>query len=223
MSKKQPSSRAPKSPQIPRQTLAKEISHGTLQSRERYSGLKLTSGNFGGQVADRLVFEECLLTHIELSTTHMSHVEMLDVRCTDCNLANAVWTPAIFQRVEWLTCQMTGLILSEANFQDVLFKECNGSFAQFRFASFQRVHFVNCNLVEADFQEADLSGVNFENCNLSRADMSKAKLNGVDLRSSEIEGLRIGAQEIQGAIINPTQAVALVQALGVIVKWPSEE
>jgi len=50
--------------------------------------------------------------------------------------------------------------------------------------------------------------------------MSGAKLAGADLRGCTLDGLHAGWQELQGAIIDPSQALALVQALGIIVEWP---
>ncbi len=60
------------------------------------------------------------------------------------------------------------------------------------------------------------------NCNLSGADFSGAKLLGADLRGSRIDGVRIGPQELKGAIIDMTQAIALVRGMGIIVEPQTE-
>jgi hypothetical protein len=52
--------------------------------------------------------------------------------------------------------------------------------------------------------------------------MSGAILDGVDLRGSNIEGMRVGAKELRGAIVDPVQAVELVRILGIVVKWTNE-
>lgn len=39
-----------------------------------------------------------------------------------------------------------------------------------------------------------------------------------DLRGSQLEGLRVGISELQGAIIAPSQAVHLASLLGIVVK-----
>jgi len=207
-----------KAPKLSRKAMFKELPTRQLQSREQYRNLSLSQANFVDQHAERIIIEEAQLSHVVMSNTCLSQLEMLDVRCTDCNFCNAEWSVAILQRVEMRGCQMTGLRLIEARLQDTFFKECEGKFAQFRFATFKDARFENCDLSEADFQGADLSGVSFINCKLSHAEMSGAKLAGANLRSSNLDGLRVSPKELQGAIINPAYAIALVQSLGIVVE-----
>ena len=68
---------------------------------------------------------------------------------------------------------------------------------------------------------ADLSGVLFSRCNLTRCDMTGARLSGADFRGSSIEGLKVGLDELQGAIVDPSQALSFASLLGLVVK--SEE
>lgn len=192
-----------------------------LQSREHYTRQLVSQVSFAGQTAERVHFEECQLKQVDLSYSQLSNLELLDVRCTDCNIANAQWSPAILQRVELLGCQITGLACIEAEIQDTHFKDCNGKFAQFRFSSFKHVCFENCDFSDADFQGADLTGATFINCNLKHVEMSGAKLAGVDLRSSQLDGMHVGLKELKGATINPPQAIALVQSQGIKVEWPT--
>ena len=55
-------------------------------------------------------------------------------------------------------------------------------------------------------------------CDLRGAKMADAKLAAADLRSSNIDGARIGIKELQGAIVNIEQAVSIARALGVDVR-----
>jgi hypothetical protein len=43
---------------------------------------------------------------------------------------------------------------------------------------------------------------------------------GADFRGSVINGLRVGAKELKGAIIDPAQAEQIVSLLGITVKEP---
>lgn len=219
MDSKQTQAVTPKGPIFPKKALIMS-SPDELQSREHYTHQLIAQVSFAGQVADRVHFEECQIKQVDLSSSVLSALELLDVRCTESNLANAQWSPLILQRVEFIGCQLTGLVCIEAGIQDTLFKGCTGKLAQFRFSSFKHVRFENCDFSDADFQGANFNGASFINCNLSRVEMSGAKLTGIDLRSCQIDGMRVGIKELQGAIITPPQAIALIQAQGIKVEWP---
>jgi hypothetical protein len=45
-----------------------------------------------------------------------------------------------------------------------------------------------------------------------------SRLAGADFRGSIINGMQVGAPELKGAIIEPGQAVQVVDLLGVVVK-----
>lgn len=212
--------RALKSPVLPKKFLGRSLPQGQLAAFGRYSQLSLAHEQFAGQTAERLSFDQTLAKQVSFHTTELAHVQLGDCRLLECDLANASWFQADFARVELLNCRLTGFHTIEARLQDVLFKDCQASLAQFRFAVFKAARFEHCDFSDADFQGADLSGAIFHDCNLSRAEMSGAKLAGADLSGCVLDGLRAGWQELQGATIDPSQALALVQALGIIVAWP---
>ncbi len=68
------------------------------------------------------------------------------------------------------------------------------------------------------FEGADLRGVMFARCDLTNADLQGTNLRGADLRGSLLDGLRIGPKDVQGAIIDPSQAVQVAGLLGLTVK-----
>jgi uncharacterized protein YjbI with pentapeptide repeats len=213
-------SRLPKPPALPKKYPGRTLPEAQLTSFGRYGQLSLAHEQFIGQTAERLSFEQMLLKQVSLHATELAHAQINDCRLAECDLANANWFQADFARVELLNCRLTGFHAIEARLQDALFKDCQASLAQFRFATLKTTRFEHCDLSDADFQGSDLSGVAFVDCDLRRAEMSGAKLAGADLRGCELDGLRAGWQELQGAIIDPSQALALIQALGIIVQNP---
>ena len=58
----------------------------------------------------------------------------------------------------------------------------------------------------------------FRQCDLTGANLRGAKPNGADLRGSNINGVRVGAKELQGAIIDSTQAIQVTSLLGLVVR-----
>lgn len=210
----------PRPPALPKKYLARSLPEGQLAAFGRYAQLALTHEYYPGQIAERLSFDQVLAKQVSLHSTELAHAQIIDSRWLECDLANASWFQADFARVEMLNCRMTGFHAIEARLQDVLLKDCQATLAQFRFATFKAARFEHCDFSDADFQGADLTGAVFVDCNLSRAEMSDAKLVGADLRGCVLDGLHASWRELQGATIDPSQALALVQAFGVIVAWP---
>ena len=68
------------------------------------------------------------------------------------------------------------------------------------------------------FEGADLRVVTFTRCDLTNADLQGANLRGADLRGSLLDGLRVGPKDMQGAIIDPSQAIQVAGLLGLTVK-----
>lgn len=211
---------APRQPALPKKYLGRSLPQGQLDTFGRYSQLSLAHEQYSGQAAERLSFEQMLLKQVSMHATELGNAQIQDSRWVECDLANANWFQADFARVELLNCRLTGFHAIESRLQDVLFKDCQATLAQFRFATFKTARFEHCDLSDADFQGANLSGSVFVDCDLSRAEMSGARLVGADLRGCVLDGLRAGLPELQGATIDPSQALALIQAFGILISWP---
>jgi uncharacterized protein YjbI with pentapeptide repeats len=210
----------PRPPALPKKYLGRSLPQGQLASFGRYSQLSLSHEQYSSQIAEHVSFEQMLLKQVSMHGSELTHAQVRDSRWIESDLANANWVQADFARVELLNCRLTGFHAIEARLQDVLFKDCQASLAQFRFATFKTARFEHCDFSDADFQGADLSGAAFVDCNLSGAEMSDVKLAGADLRGCTLDGLHVGLHELQGAIIDPSQALALVQAFGIVIEWP---
>ena len=222
VNKRKRSGKTLKTPDLPLQKLEKASPGILLEDGIQCTQLVLTRTDLSGQNLRHLSFDQVLFEHIEASATHFDSLRILDSRFKACDLANAEWVKADFARVELLDCHLTGFQAHEAHFRDVLFKDCLGHFAQYALTKFEGVRFESCDLSEANFFEADLSGVVFRTCDLSNADFSGAKMYGADLRGSKIDGMRVGPRELQGAILDPPQALAFVRGMGITVKAPEE-
>jgi uncharacterized protein YjbI with pentapeptide repeats len=206
-------------PQLPTSTLAETTADEPLRDQSAFSQCLLTNSDFSDQAADDVLFEQAHLKRVLLARTHFTTSQMIDVRCDVCDFASAEWEKAHLSRIEWTGCRLVGLKLMVSEIVDAVIRDCNAEFALFWSSSFKAARFERCNLSNASFQEADLSGVVFKDCDLSNADFQGAKLVGADLRGSKLEGLKVGIKELQGAIIEPGQAVHIVGLLGIDVKW----
>ncbi len=159
--------------------------------------------------------EACVLQGVALKGAIIEAAKWRDVRFTDCDLANAEIRVIVAHRIEFVGCRMTGLRLGKSEWRNLLFSGGDQRYAQCRFGVFQRSEFNECDFEDADFYGADLRGCVFSRCNLRNVEMSKARLTDADLRGSNVEGLRLGAEDIAGAIVDPVQALSFAHLLGI--------
>ena len=203
-------------PQLPTQ----HAPLGTEQVRDQATltqGIVL-DGDLSGQETEDLLVEQVHFKRGRLPNTHFPLAQVSDVRFDMCDLAAAEWEKAHLNRVEYIGCRMIGAKLIDSKIEHTLFQDCNMELALFWNAGFASARFERCVLRNASFEGANLAGVAFRACDLSQADLRGARLVGTDFRGSLIEGLRVGIKELQGAIIDPTQAVHLANLLGMTVR-----
>ncbi|GCE19748.1 pentapeptide repeat-containing protein [Dictyobacter kobayashii] len=210
-----------RAPRLPKRAAGRDIVGGYVQYRERYSSLALANVSLANQVANRPAFVETSFQQALLANSEFEEIQLDDVRFSACDFASAVWYKSVWHRVELIGCRLTGFMAGEAYLEDVLFKDCLLSLAQLRFATLKSVRFEHCDLSEVDLLEADLSNVRFVHCNLRQAEMTGTQLAGVDLSTCTIDGARLGPKELRGATLTMSQAVALVEAMGISIQTNS--
>lgn len=215
--------RPPQPPQLPPNLPSLALPGGRLIEDEEYTGGRLNNAMLAGANAANIVLEQVAMRGATLLQSRFRSPRLRDLRADDCDLANADWERADGLRVEWRECRLVGFSAAESRWQDVLWRGCNLTLARFRFGDFRTVWFDQCDLTEADFHGAKLSSVRFTRCNLTNVDFSHVKLTGIDLRTSTIEGIKCGPQELTGATVTFVQAAYLAGHFGLVVKEVGEE
>lgn len=195
---------------------------GPLATSATYTGVALANVDWSNQTAEDLVFEQIVARRVLLSGTKLARLQLVDARLETCDLAATEWPKAYLRRAELHGCRLVGANWEHATVEDVVFKDCNLEYGLFWEASFKAVRFEHCALREASFAGTNLAGVVFANCDLVRADLRNTKLVGADFRGSKLDGLQVGIKELQGAIIDPSQAVQLATLLGLSVRHINE-
>ncbi len=165
-----------------------------------------------------VLFEQVHCWHNVFLQARLQGMRLFDCLLERCDFSAVDWDKARLRRVEFLGCRLLGTNLSEAALEDVAFNGCTADGAFFSLAVFKRARFERCRLHGAAFEGTDLSGVVFHECDLAHADLRGAKLAGADFSTSKIDGISVGATDLQGAIIGPHQAVQIVGLLGVTIK-----
>ena len=192
---------------------------GPLDSRDISIADRLIKGfRMESQSVGSLRIEASRLVGVSLANSKFGSIVWKDVRLVSCDLANMETRGLSLTRVEFIDCRMTGLRAGEADCQDVLISQGDQRYSQFRYSRFKSAEFDSCNFEEADFQGTDLCGAVFRKCNLHKAEMSKAKLVNADLRGSQVEGLQLNAEDIRGAVVDPSQAMIFASLLGIRIE-----
>lgn len=203
-------------PQLPKQLRAESIE--TLTDHAEYAALTVSGCDFTHQAVAHVVFEQSRLQRVIFNQTRLPHLRLIDARLEMCDLSGADWEKARFRRVEFSGCRMLGLQWPEAALDDVILRDCNLEGASLVLSKFKAARFEKCLLRDASFEGADLTDVVFQQCDLTGADLRGSTLSGADLRGSLLNRMQVGAKELQGAIIDPTQTIQVVGLLGLIVK-----
>jgi len=145
-------------------------------------------------------------------------LQATDCRFTTTDFANCALEKAYLRRVEFIGCRLIGIQISDADLQDIRFSRCNARLARYWTSSCKAMRFEQCALEEASFVGSNLAGAVFANCDLRGADFRNTNLSGADLRGSTLTGMQVHSKDLKGAIIDPRQALELIELLGVIVR-----
>lgn len=162
--------------------------------------------------------EQVSARNVSFQGAELPLVQLADCRFEAGDFASCTLDKAYMRRVELIGCRLLGATLAEADLRDVLFARCNANLAHFWNTRFRAVRFEHCTLHEASFDGADLTGAVFYKCDLSGADLRNTRLKGADLRGSSLAGIKINSNDVAGAVIDPIQALELIQLLGVVVR-----
>jgi uncharacterized protein YjbI with pentapeptide repeats len=194
-------------------TIITELEAGTHYVRQRWVNLA-----FDGQEAEDVSFEQLQLAGVRMQQARLPLLQAVDTRWETSDVAGGVFEKAYLRRVEFQGCRLLGTSLLNSDLEDVRFTRCMANMLRVWTSRCRSVRFEHCSLCDASFDGADLAGVVFENCDLTGADFRNANMKGTDLRGSTITRLQIGARELTGVIVDPAQAVQLIQLFGVVVR-----
>lgn len=205
-------------PQLPTPLPGQPESNVALISGELYSQQLWLNLSLDLSEAEEFSFEQLIVRNVSFQQTELRLLQSIDCRYDACDFANAALEKAYMRRNEFTGCRMLGLKLMDADLQDISFAACNFQLLRCWTSHLKAVRFEHCNFREASFDGTDLSGVVFYKCDLSQADLRNTKLKGADLRGSSIAGMQVLGKDLAGVIIDPGQALELIQLFGVTVR-----
>ncbi len=178
----------------------------------------LNSLDYNNLASRGLILEQIRARKVQLLRSNLPGLRVVDSLLETCEISGSEWETAFFRRVSFQGCRLMGTQMLEGLFEDVEFVNCQMEGLSAVSAKFKNCRFSKCILRKASFDGADLPGVAFSECDLTEADFHLAKMKGVDFRTAQIGGLRVGVEEMRGAIIAPHQALQVVGLLGVQIR-----
>lgn len=210
------------SPQLPPHLASDDSSTRHMEDGVTYTKLSLAHYDFSEHTATDVLLDQVHFKQVRLNQTHLATPQVIDTRLESCDFAGVEWDKSYFRRIEMLGCRLVGARFIQADIEDALIKDCNGDLAVFWESTLKAVRFEQSTFREASFAGANLSGVVFDKCDLQKADLRNTKLVGTDFRGSALDGIQVSIRDLQGAIIDPTQAVHLASLLGMTVRATQE-
>ncbi|MCB9147819.1 MAG: pentapeptide repeat-containing protein [Caldilineaceae bacterium] len=205
-------------PMLPKQLAPTALQLDTIRDEDEFSAFLSSGAELAGLAVEHLRLTQGHLQNANLSSAHLLSPRLTDIKLSSCDLANADWFQTAGRCVQMDDCRLVGFAANESHWQDFCIEHSLCTAVQFRFATLKRTIFVDCDLRGANFQGSDLAGVRFRKCNLEGAQFSGAKLQGADLRGCSLIDIKIGVNELAGAIVEHFQAAYLASLMGVVIK-----
>jgi uncharacterized protein YjbI with pentapeptide repeats len=208
---------ASRSPRLPPAHARQRLAGSAIGNDTAYADVEVSGESFATRTLKKLTLERAVLKDLDLRGARLEGLRLLDVRVESCDLANAVWRDASMHRVEFIGCRVTGLDAAELSATGLRLHGCVGALTSFRFASLKQARFEDCALTEADFGSATLVETVFRGCDLRGAIVVGARVQGADFRGCDLDDLRMRSGDLAGAIIDPTQLIAVARSLAAVL------
>jgi uncharacterized protein YjbI with pentapeptide repeats len=169
-------------------------------------------------IIHNLILEQARMRRVAFASTRLDRPRANDAVFDGCDFTASEWSAAHLLRVEFAHCRMLGMQWAALEAHDVRFTGCQCEGAFFASARLAGARFEHCVLRHASFEGADLAGARFVDCDLSLADLRHAGLAAADVRGCTLNGVRVEARDLQGLVLDPSQASQVAGLLGIIVK-----
>ena len=98
---------------------------------------------------------------------------------------------------------------------DVTFADCMMDYASLAQCKLERVEFLRSPLRESSWTECRLGRIRLEENDLSRSQWGHTPLKGADVSTCQLDGIRMTPSDLQGLRISAEQALILCGLLGV--------
>ncbi len=162
-------------------------------------------------------FFECVFRNVTFQSDCDSCM-FVDCIFDHCDFSNADFHETVFRRCEMKMCRMTGTDFSYGRFQDVLMEGCESSYANYACSKWRIASWKDMSFTEAGFMSCSFEDVRVKRCRFINADFNDTKLKDMVFSDSDISGISLNVQNLKGAVMNSSQALACTRLLGITIK-----
>ncbi len=208
----------PESPAVGEPEQLSTLSVNAIVDRGRFDEVHVQSEGLAPISASNVSFEGSVLSGSGLMGSKLQGIACVDCRFDRADLASASWTDGRFVRTVFNECRLTGFDGWGTQMRDVRFVGCKGPDAIFTRSSCTRVRFDGCQLAGMDLSESQIDSLAIHDCDARNLRLIGSRISLLDLRGSLIEGLVFDIESLKGIVIDPSQAGAIAQSLGVRVE-----
>ncbi len=183
---------------------------------QRHNGLRF-EGGLHEVHREGDAFDTCVFSHVKV-TGKMNNASMIDVIFRNCDLSLLDMEESFFCRVRFEHCRMKGFQAINATFRDTVFTGC-----ACQYCNLNESRMKNVLLEESMFQEAGLAmmeskGMKVSHCDFTGTEFTGTSLSGMDFADSILVGIQASQEDFKGMTVNASQAISLLEILGIHVK-----
>lgn len=197
------------------------IHSGSISSRDDIESVRLSELDAPIN-AEGVILHQSTIESVALLASTLPNARFTDCTFTRADLSGSTWIDTRIIRASFNSCKLTGFDAAGATLQDLDFKECKAPDMLLRDTTLTRVRFDQSQLPNLDLAGATIESLTIHNSDARNLRILNTRVHHLDLRGSLIDGLTIDPasmhpKSLQSITIDPTQAPAFAQALGVSV------
>lgn len=171
-----------------------------------------------GLTVSDMDISNCVFVNCKFRNCTFIGVSFTNCIFKDCDLSFINMSQGSFIRTELITSRITGINLTYSIINNVLFDATCCRFANFSEARFTYVEFVSCDMNTCSMDKCRVKHTTFHQCDLTGANFTRTALGNIDFRGNRINSIAFLGGELDGAIVDTAQAVALITLMGLRVE-----
>ena len=166
-------------------------------------------------------FEDCTFKECNFSSAILRSCKFIDCHFAKCNLSNAKLAYSRFNEVVFDECKMIGVDWTRAYWPNltlsapIKFTQCILNDSSFFGLGLDEMVIEGCKAHDVDFREGKFKGADFSYTDFSNSLFNNTNLSAADFTEASNYSIDIHSNAIRGAKFSRSEAVSLLDSLGI--------
>ena len=186
----------------------KNVVYGYYFEGETVQYLNINGVEISGCVFIDCRFQECVFEGVSFINCYFKN----------CELSYNHFRQSSFTFCEIVESRLTGINLAQGVLNNVLVRTTDCRLVNFSQAKISVTKFVGCNMNSAAIDKARMKDSEFVQCDLTGMNISGTSLAGMNLRGNRLKNIVFSGGELEGATVDPSQAIGIIRLLGIKVE-----